>query len=102
MIYITLTNHCIEQIKKRTNNKHSPEEFWIKVFTGLIMKWEYDWKKSIISYERDWKYKITNWNHCFIFQKPFKIEFVLITYIKHETTYIKWRGKVLWWWFKLH
>lgn len=86
-IYITLTKHCINQIKFR-NIKHSrgksPMFFWIHVFREFILKWEYKWRKVRVSYTRDWKYRITDWVHQFIYAKPYKIEYILITYVKRE------------------
>ena len=86
-LYITLTNHCINQIKER-NPEHArgrKPEFWAKhIFTEFITKWKWKGRKVRYSYTKDWKYRITDWKHQFIYAKPYKIEYVLITYVKKK------------------
>ena len=86
-LYITLTHHCIKKIQER-NKKHKKRKeaifFWKAVFDKFIQHWEYKWRKVRMKYTKDWKYRITDWVHQFIFSKPFKIEYILITYVKRE------------------
>jgi len=92
-IYVELTKHCIYQIKDRNptcKTKSDAKKFWEKIFKQFIIKWEYNWNKIRVCYTRDWKYKITDWEHQFIYAKPYKIEYILITYVKREV--ILWKN----------
>jgi len=86
-IYITLTNHCIDQIKDRNPDYPTSKEackFWEYMFEKFILTWEHEWRKVRYSYTKDGKYKITDGLHQFIFAKPYKIEYTLITYVKRQ------------------
>ncbi len=86
-IYVTLTDHCIKQIIERNpkqKNKKWATAFWINLFTKFIKIGKNKWRKVRMSYQKDWKYRITDWVHQFIFAKPFKIEYILITYVKRK------------------
>lgn len=87
-VYVEITKHCLEQILKRNPKKNTTTKamnFWTYLFRRFINKWEYNWNRVRYSYSRDWKYKITDWIHCFIYSREYKLEYKLITYFKKET-----------------
>ena len=86
-MYIDITEHCIDQVIKRTSREEvfEAKQFATNLFKRLYecnkTKTLYKWSEVKIFKAEEWKFKIVAWNHKFVYKKSIW-EVLLITYIK--------------------